>query len=123
MGTEKTKDGWDKSLILFQIIAWLAIPIVITIFGSIIDSSLKDREIKLKYVELAINILRDEPNTENINVRKYAIAILSKYSEIPISDDLKISLETKPIVKGKFITDDNGIFPTDDHGVTLTDSN
>ncbi|MGD8307037.1 MAG: hypothetical protein PVF17_10310, partial [Ignavibacteria bacterium] len=118
MDNNKKKDGWDKFLIIFQIISWLAIPTVITIVGSNIESTIKEREIKLKYVELAINILRDEPNVDNKNVRKYAIDILSKYSEIPITAELKKSLETKPLVKGRFITDDQGVIPTDDSGVT-----
>lgn len=60
--------GWHIAKIIGDIalgIGALAIPIVVHFSTSNYANSLKERELGVRYVELAINILREDPNKQN----------------------------------------------------------
>ena len=58
------KDGWDKTLICFQIVGIIIIPIAIAYFGWKLDSTIHEKDIKIKYIEVAVGILKDSPKEE-----------------------------------------------------------
>ena len=64
----------------------LAIPIVIHFSASNYANSLKEREIGVRYVELAINILREDPNKQNAKeLRRWAIDVINENASIKLS--------------------------------------
>ena len=95
------KDFWDKT----RIIGTLLIPIVIAILGFFINNTIKEKEIKLQYIEMALDILREEPNQDSIGLRLWAIDVAQKYSIIGFSEEAleelkKSSLPYRKILKG-----------------------
>ena len=57
--TKSTKDFWDK----IRTIAIAAIPVVIAVVGNSFSASMKEKEIRLKTVEIAITVLRSRSST------------------------------------------------------------
>ena len=109
------KDCWDKSRIIFSIISSIVIPIVLGFYGYTINSTLKDREIKIQYVKIAVKILSNEPTEETSALRNWAIDVFSEYSEVAITDTVISELRetSMPI---DYLIDDAGNYLTDDAG-------
>jgi hypothetical protein len=95
------KDLWDKA----QIIGTLLIPVVFAIFGFFINNTIKEKEIKLQYIEMALGILREEPSQDSIGLRLWAIDVVQKYSIVGFSEEAleelkKSALPFRKILKG-----------------------
>src|SRR5713226_3775060 len=58
---------------------------VIAYVGWKYTDAIKDREIKVKFIEIATNILREPPKKDAINLRTWAVQIINRYSEIKLS--------------------------------------
>jgi len=54
---------------------------------------IKGRELNLKYVELAVTILKEEPNEKTKNLREWAIKNINNYSNIKMSSEVQKELE------------------------------
>ena len=82
-------------------IAALAVPIVVAVLGNEINLSLKDRDVKIKTVELAISILKDDPkqNPESPVLREWAMTVIDNYSGVPLPDAAREELKTQPITR------------------------
>jgi hypothetical protein len=97
------KVDWEKVKIKAQVFSWVAIPLIIALSGYFIQTAIKEREIRIRYVELAINILREPRETsknENDALRSWAIEVLSRYSPIELNEDIKRELTKRPIFIG-----------------------
>ncbi len=74
-----------------KILGMVAIPIVIALSGYYIERGAKDSSIGRQYVELSINILRDEELlVSNPGLRVWARKIFEKYSPEPIPNDMTL---------------------------------
>ena len=110
--TEKrTKDAWDK----FQILSSFLIAIVIAVVGGCINSTLqsreialKNREVNVKLVEVAVGILQTKPDDAHKDTRMWAIEVMKKYSEIPFSPEAIQELKTNSLPTGNLLLDVNG---------------
>lgn len=79
------------------IISLLLVPIVVACIGYKIQSSISNESIKKDYVQMAIQILAEEPqNGDHQDLRKWAIDILAKNSPVPFTAALKKQLSTHP---------------------------
>ena len=90
------KDKWDK----FKIIgSTILIPVVIVILTNTVNVALKDREIGLRMVELAIEFLKSPPDTTKLSmdIREWSIEVIDKYSDVPFSEDAREALKEKPL--------------------------
>lgn len=58
------KDGWDKTHILIG----LLVPVVIAIFGYIINNSIQEKGLQQKYIEIAVGILNSDPSKKKMNL-------------------------------------------------------
>jgi len=68
------------------ILASVLIPAVLALIGHYVTKAIKEREIQGRFVELALDILRQHPDTERQNIRKWAVDIVNKYSGVPMDD-------------------------------------
>ncbi len=68
------------------LIATIIIPIVLAFVANQYNSAIKEREVQGKFVELAVDILKQKPTKENHNIRIWATSILDMYSGVPMSD-------------------------------------
>ena len=108
------KDFWDKIKIIFTILT----PITILISGYLINLTLQENEIKVKYIEIAIDILKTEPTKENTELRLWAIKIIKEYSQIAISPEIELELINNSLIN--YLTDHEGNYITDHEGNRLT---
>lgn len=97
MTTAQPKDAWDKMQSLAALIASIFVPLAVAFVGNSYANAMKEAENKLRYVELAINILRADPTRENNALRGWAVEILSSQSAVPISEDVKRQLKLSPL--------------------------
>ncbi len=104
------KDCWDKTKIIVEII----LLIVIVWYGNVINNTLKQKELNVKMIEVAVKILTTKPAKEPDHLREWAIDILDKYSETPLPDKVKQELKTRSIVK--YLTTQSGDILTTQSG-------
>ena len=91
------KDGWDK----LKIVGIALIAPAVAFSGHWYSQALKEQEVRAKYVELAVDILKQETLTKKEPIRDWAIAVIDEYSKVKFSDSAKAQLETTPILKEK----------------------
>ena len=60
---------------------------------------MKESENRVKYLELAIGILRSPPSEDTENLRVWAIDVMDKYSEVSINQKMKQELAKKRIIQ------------------------
>jgi hypothetical protein len=66
----------------------LGIPVAVLVAGWFVSDALKEKDIRAKYVELAIIILRDAPQGENSRLRAWAAEVLSRLSLVPLPEEV-----------------------------------
>jgi hypothetical protein len=100
----KNKNFWDKA----QIIGTVLIPVVLAIFGFFINNTIKEKEIKLQYIEMALGILREEPSQDSIGLRLWAIDVVQKYSIVGFSEEALEELKKSALPYRKILKDTEG---------------
>lgn len=88
---------WKKAQTVSTIIASVLIPIVIAFIGHIVNQSIKNNELSLSYIELAVGILKDEPKPGTENLRAWAIDVVNNYSSVKLTTDAKKELRERPL--------------------------
>jgi len=71
----------------------IAIPIVLAVIGYMVQRQIAVDGLKKDYVQIASSILKENPATQEKELRQWAITILDNNSPIPFSDRAKSSLE------------------------------
>lgn len=102
MTSNQPKDRWDKMQAAAALIASVFVPLAVAFVGSSYSNAMKDAENKLRYVELAIGILRAEPNRDTLALRGWAVEVLSSQSSVPLSDEVKRQLKASALAS-KFL--------------------
>ncbi len=86
------RDSWDKLQIVFQFVGVFIIGAILTWQGNSIQHSIRTKELNLRYVEMAINILMSAPTEENASLRQWAIDMLDNYSELKFKQQARLEL-------------------------------
>ena len=115
------RDGWDKFRIVSTSIALILVPIIIGIYGHQINSTLKQRDIESKYIEIAVTVLREQPRKDTSALREWAINIIRSYSEIPMDHLAVQELKKRPLPGRAYLRDESGDVITDESGDIITD--
>ena len=119
MSDHSPKDIWDK----WKIVSTILIPVVLGVAGYFINSSIKEKEIKLKYIEIAVGILQENPSEDKRGLRLWAIDILQKHALIPLSGEAINELKSTALpVDGFSISDQEGERILDEEGQPIKDS-
>ena len=95
---ESERDFLDKFQTLASIASAIAIPLVIALFGWVIQSKIADQAAQRDYVSLAIGILNNPKNQGNDELKSWAVAVLDKTAPIPFSVGLRQKLATGELV-------------------------
>jgi hypothetical protein len=67
------------------------------LIGSLYQHASRERELDIKMVEIAVNILRAKPEPSVQPVREWAVAVMDKYSGLKLSDDARRVLLNEPL--------------------------
>lgn len=84
---------WEKIKVLSVVIATLTVPVVVTVVGNSYSKEQKDKEIGVRYVELAVEILRAAPSPDNKALRTWAISVVDHYSVLPLPKEAQAELQ------------------------------
>jgi uncharacterized protein YjbI with pentapeptide repeats len=92
MTETKKKDIWDKMVSLSTLLASVLVPVVLAIVGNAYTNAMKQSENRVKYTELAMNILKEKPSPDTEALRGWAIEVVNQYSGVQMSDRAKVEL-------------------------------
>ena len=101
---QSKKDSWDHAKVIAQWIAAIAIPIVLALASHWVTLSIKTNEAGTKMVELAVEILGNEPkNTvEDKSIRQWALNVIEEYSGVEIPEGAKTGFKTSAFPISQF---------------------
>lgn len=91
------KDGWD----IAKIISVAAVAPTVALVGYLLSADVKVQEVEVKYVELAVGILKEPKDKTEPSVRQWAIDIVNEYSGVEMSEMTKNALLEKPFIYEK----------------------
>jgi len=91
----EANNKWSEIRNWVNTIAIVLIPVVVALIGHSYTKALKEREIQLQFVKIAINILQSKPTEHTRNVREWATQVINLYSGVPLSKDAKRDLIEK----------------------------
>jgi hypothetical protein len=84
---------WEKIKVLSLVIATVTVPVVVALVGNSYSKEQKDKEIGVRYVELALEILRTAPSPDNKALRTWAISVVDHYSVLPLPKEAQTELQ------------------------------
>jgi hypothetical protein len=94
-GEAVTESFLRKALLISQIFAMVAIPVILAIVGYFLQNNLQGEQIKRDYVSLAIQILapseKDKPEAP-LQLREWAVNLLDDSSPVRLSNIQKTSI-------------------------------
>ena len=67
----------DKAKIVTAAIAAILLPLAVAFVGQLYSKAIKDRELEGTFVELAVDILRDQPTQDTKSLRKWALDVVN----------------------------------------------
>ena len=82
----------ERAKNMATIFSAIAIPIVLTIAGYLIQRQLTDDSLKKDYVGIATGILKENPANQEPDLRTWAVKVLDENSPVPFSKKAKESL-------------------------------
>jgi len=85
MSTESNNNALKNIQVIGALVASIAIPLVIALIGHWYTDALKERELRIRYVELAISILNHEPKDHTREIRNWAIEIVNEHSSVKMN--------------------------------------
>ena len=78
-----------------KITASVAVPLLIVIFGWLIQSSLSERSLKREYVGIAVSILSNPSSSpEKNSLKEWAVQLLEENAPVPLSKSALVELRT-----------------------------
>ena len=86
------KDVWDKIQVVSSLVVSLGIPIAVVLIGSQYTANQAEQTNRIKYVELAVGILRSQPTPGHDPLRDWAVEVIKKHATVPIPKDAQEQL-------------------------------
>ncbi len=99
MPEEKTQEkasGLEIAKIIITAVATVLVPIMIAFLTTTYKKS-QTEQLQLKYMEVAIEILKEPPNAQTKELRKWAVYVLDSFSPISLGEEIKKELLLSPI--------------------------
>jgi len=96
------RDTLGKIQVVTNILAAIAIPLLIAIFGWKVQSEISNQSVNKDYVKMALDILNDKQQNNDRELRRWAIDILDKNSPIPFSEKMREKIEVGDLLIARF---------------------
>jgi hypothetical protein len=78
------KDTWDKVAVFGNVISATVVASAVGLAGHWISLNIGNRDLDVKVMTLAVDILREEPDQTGEDIRRWAVQILEEFSGVPI---------------------------------------
>lgn len=88
---------WEKARTVSTLVASIFIPLVVVAITQMYTRADAQRQREARYVELAIEILREKPRDETQAIRNWAIEIMNNYSPVKLPARVLEELKVEPI--------------------------
>ncbi|EKT4474852.1 DUF2514 family protein [Pseudomonas putida] len=82
----------QKAQSIVTILSAVAIPLVIAVIGNSVQQTIAENGIKKDYLAMAINILKEDGEKSDPDVKAWATAVVTEYSPVPFSSGAKEKL-------------------------------
>lgn len=84
-GERSQRDRWDKAQVVGNIAGAVAVPLILVVAGFFINSSIQSGEETVKRIEIAADVLREDPGKykELPELRQWAIETLEEELSLP----------------------------------------
>ncbi len=95
------KDGWDKANVIIKAF----VPLTVLVMGLLVNSTLKDREIRARHLEVALSILQGDSAKTPVEreLRRWAGQLFVETSPVhvpsPLQEALKAGTLSLPVAK------------------------
>ena len=90
--------SWMKAKTMGFLFATIAVRVLIAFLGHTVANAEKEREIGVRYVELALGILSTAPKGDkDVALRHWATDVLSYYSAVALTDNAKLELSMQKL--------------------------
>lgn len=99
--TSEKKFIWERVSLS---IGAVLVPVVVAYVGNSFATAVKNREVEGRFVELALNILQEDPTPETKALRGWAIDVVSEYSGVLIGEEARKSLLNVPLTPSQRVT-------------------
>lgn len=97
--------GWQKAQVIAVVMASIAVPVILAVIGNAYTNAQKEAErvhlrerqeaeLSVRYVELAVEILRAPPRKQAAQMRTWAVQVLDRFSPVSLPSPAKESLAT-----------------------------
>ena len=105
------KEFLDYAQPISVILSTVAVPLLVAYFGNSISTANKRSENKVKYVELAVSVLRSDPTPESRALREWAVGLLDNQAPVKLSESaqkqlLEHAIPISGILSGNINLDD-----------------
>lgn len=110
---DQPRDGWSKFRDFATGGSLLLIPLVVAGIGYMIDLSTKDRDVRIKTVQIAISVLKEEPDVKDAHdsvLRSWAMDVIDQYSGVPLPPGARKELQIKGLPAGAWFVPDGEVF-------------
>lgn len=97
--SSSNKDRWDKVQLFSKAFSLLIIPILLAIITYNLQSTLKQKDVQIRFVELAIKILTENPGNSSKEIRTWAADIIEKHSGSKLGEAKSIIISEKAFPK------------------------
>jgi hypothetical protein len=75
-----------------SMIGVLAVPVVLAVWGALIQQSISDQGVRKDYVALAVQVLSMRPVAKQDPLRKWAVDVINKNSNVPLTPEVQKGL-------------------------------
>lgn len=89
--------------IIIKIVSTILIPVMVVWFGNRVSRAIKEKEIRVKYIEIAIDILKEKPDEKEQEIRQWAINVINEFSELKLPETVQQTLvKDKPLTRERW---------------------
>jgi hypothetical protein len=92
------KDIWDKVQVTAVSTAAVAVPVALALIGHAFNNAIKEKDVRVKTVEIAISVLNQDPEkVKTPHLRNWAISVVDRFSGIQLQQEASEELKTKAL--------------------------
>lgn len=99
MAEREVSPTLERARVLSGLLASVLVPVAIALAGHWFGAALKEREVQMRFVELAVGILGEKPQPASAEVRSWAVDIIDKFSPVPLSTDARNQMKAIEILQ------------------------